>query len=492
MRFEADWEGWELEFHIPWSTLGTSGFSDGSIINANFALSDADGGKREGNLEMSTPPAGPGNFKNPTYWPVFILRNKGAECPVDVWAEETVENGIALAVVNAVSLNPSSKDQMPRVTVLYPENKRSQLSLHNSFFGTYLWGRHTILPSADDSILTLTVHSRVASRRERIDTLILQLPRHRRSRAVRSRYPIEKLESLPEPAKNIGSLIRDCALEVALNPKMATLLKQPSVDSVLRTFTHTLERLLTAETNELNHEWRFSHIQAFRSPVSRNCVPYKVYVPSEIDTTKRYPVYFRLKAGYVDGGLLVTSDEGTPQGSILSPMLSNIFLHYVLDTWYETIVKSHVRGYCELVRYADDFICLVRYADDAERIERGLHNRFNKYGLALHPAKTRRISFGHFERENAQRQSRRANTFDFLGFTHYCDTSRKGKFKVGRMTSRKKFSVKCKAMNRWLKDIRNAVPAKDWWKTLQAKLRGHYQYYGVSENYTGIHHSHGA
>jgi hypothetical protein len=193
-----------------------------------------------------------------------------------------------------------------------------------------------------------------------------------------------------------------------------------------------------------------------------------------------------LKAGYVDAGLLVTSEAGTPQGSILSPMLSNIFPHYVLDTWYETIVKSHVRGYCELVRYADDFICLVRYADDAKRIERGLHNRFNKYGLALHPAKTRRISFGRFERENAQRQSRRANTFDFLGFTHYCDTSRKGNFKVGRTTSRKKFTAKCREMNRWLKDIRNAVPTKDWWKILQAKIRGHYQYYGISENYAGV------
>ena len=85
-----------------------------------------------------------------------------------------------------------------------------------------------------------------------------------------------------------------------------------------------------------------------------------------------------LKAGYIDDGQLVKSDKGTPQGSILSPMLANIFLHYVLDEWFETTVKRHVRGFCELVRYADDFVCVVRYADDAERIEQALKNRFNK------------------------------------------------------------------------------------------------------------------
>jgi RNA-directed DNA polymerase len=193
-----------------------------------------------------------------------------------------------------------------------------------------------------------------------------------------------------------------------------------------------------------------------------------------------------LKAGYIDDGLLVKSDYGTPQGSILSPILANIFLHYVLDTWFETVVKTHVKGFCEMVRYADDFVCLVRFSEDAKRIEKALENRFSKHELELHPDKSQNISFGRFEQNNAQKQKRRTNTFDFLGFTHYADRSRKGHFKLGRKTSRKKFATKCREMNQWLKSIRNLVKTKDWWKILESKLRGHFQYYGVSENYDSI------
>ncbi len=205
-----------------------------------------------------------------------------------------------------------------------------------------------------------------------------------------------------------------------------------------------------------------------------------------MDTTLLSLIGKFLKAGYIDDGQLVRSDKGTPQGSILSPMLANIFLHYVLDDWFETTVKDHVNGFCELVRYADDFVCVVRYAEDAECIEQALKKRFSKYGLEIHPTKSRKITFGRFERENAGKQDRKPNAFDFLGFTHYCDVSRKGNFKLGRKTSRKKFSAKCREMADWLRAIRNLVKTKDWWKILAAKLRGHIQYYGVSENYASV------
>ena len=207
----------------------------------------------------------------------------------------------------------------------------------------------------------------------------------------------------------------------------------------------------------------------------------RIVDPSLLELIKRF-----LKAGYVDNGLLIRSEKGTPQGSILSPMLANIFLHYVLDSWFEKTVKNHLKGFCELVRYADDFVCVIQYMNEALKVEKALKNRFNKFGLEIHPDKSRTFSFGRFEKINAERQHRKANTFDFLGFTHYCDKTRKGYFKVGRKTSRKKFKVKCKEMNVWLKAIRNRVKTKEWWKILQAKLRGHYQYYGVSGNMPAI------
>jgi group II intron reverse transcriptase/maturase len=195
-----------------------------------------------------------------------------------------------------------------------------------------------------------------------------------------------------------------------------------------------------------------------------------------------------LKAGYIEDGKVVLTEQGTPQGGNLSPMLSNIFLHYVLDLWFVKKVVPRVPGACELVRYADDFVCMVQYADQAQRITEALRKRFAKFDLELHPEKTRVIGFGRFEREDALRDKRRPNTFDFLGFTHYCGKNRKGKFILFRKTSRKKFRMKCKEMNNWLRKIRNYKKAKEWWPVLQAKLRGHYQYYGVSGNMPALEH----
>ena len=240
-----------------------------------------------------------------------------------------------------------------------------------------------------------------------------------------------------------------------------------AVDKTIMTkpINYVIEADIKGYFDNVSHEWMMEFLKV------------RIKDPSFLLLIRRF-----LKAGYFEAGRIVATEQGTPQGGNLSPMLSNIFLHYVLDLWFEKKVKPQVRGACYLVRYADDFICMVQYKDDAQRIEQALRERFAKFDLELHSEKTRVISFGRYERENAKRQNRRTNTFNFLGFTHYCDISRRGKYIVGRKTSRKKFRMKCKDMNNWLRKIRNFKKAKEWWPVLQAKLRGHYQYYGVSGN----------
>src|SRR3974390_424202 len=190
-----------------------------------------------------------------------------------------------------------------------------------------------------------------------------------------------------------------------------------------------------------------------------------------------------LKAGYMESGQWHPTEEGTPQGGNLSPLLANLFLHYVLDLWFERKVKPAVGGTCVLVRYADDFICLMQYRQDAETLEQQLRERFAKFGLTLHPEKTRTMSFGRYERENARREGRKPNTFDFLGFTHYAERSRQGTFVLGHRTSRKKFHKACREILTWLKQVRNMRRLSEIWAELAAKLRGHYSYYGGSGNY---------
>ena len=193
-----------------------------------------------------------------------------------------------------------------------------------------------------------------------------------------------------------------------------------------------------------------------------------------------------LKSGIMEDGKLIMSEKGTPQGGIISPILANVYLHYVLDIWISRIIKKKCRGVVEIVRYADDFVICVQYKDEAEIILKALKERFKKFGLELSEDKTKIIEFGRYAKENVKRKNRRPDIFNFLGFTHFIDKTRKGKFKLGRKTDSRRFKIKVKEMNIWLKSIRNQVKAKEWWKVLQAKLRGHFQYYGVSGNYRSI------
>ncbi|MBI5199214.1 MAG: group II intron reverse transcriptase/maturase [Nitrospirae bacterium] len=193
-----------------------------------------------------------------------------------------------------------------------------------------------------------------------------------------------------------------------------------------------------------------------------------------------------LKSGVIEEGKYLETDRGTPQGGILSPLLANIYLHYILDLWFEKKVKRELKGYTHLIRYADDFVVVFQAGIEAKRFVEMLKERLNKFGLKLKEDKTRVIEFGRYVWQKAQSEGRKVATFDFLGFTHYCDKTRRGKFKLGRKTSRKKFWQKVKETNHWLKKVRNLVELQEWWKVLRQKLIGHYRYYGMSGNMAGI------
>ena len=193
-----------------------------------------------------------------------------------------------------------------------------------------------------------------------------------------------------------------------------------------------------------------------------------------------------INVGVIEEGRLLTSETGTGQGQIISPLLSNIYLHYVLDEWFENVVKPRLRGKAYEIRYADDFILCFQYREDAETVLRVLTKRFGKYGLSLHPDKTRLIEFGRYAATNARRRGRKKpDTFDFLGFTHMGATSRRGRFTIHVKTMRKRLKRSLANLSRWCQQRRHD-PVEEQRKAINRKLRGHYQYYGRPTNYRSL------
>jgi len=190
-----------------------------------------------------------------------------------------------------------------------------------------------------------------------------------------------------------------------------------------------------------------------------------------------------LKAGIMENGELIAKEEGSPQGNGASPILANIYLHYVLDLWFEKVIRKESQGEAYLIRYADDFICCFQCKGDAERFHTELIARFAKFQLELALEKTKILEFGRFAKENRKsRGEGKPETFNFLGFTLYCgEDSRKGFFRVKAKTNRKKAVAKIKKLNEWLKNNRHYA-VKDIIKRLNQSLVGHYHYYGVTDN----------
>jgi len=192
-----------------------------------------------------------------------------------------------------------------------------------------------------------------------------------------------------------------------------------------------------------------------------------------------------IQVGVIEEGRLLVSETGTGQGQTISPLLANIYLHYVLDEWFENAVKPRLRGAAHEIRFADDAVLCFQYKEDAERVMEVLPKRFAKYGLTIHPEKTRLLEFGRYAEEKAKRQGKKPATFDFLGYTHVCARSRRGKFTVHVRTMEKRFRRGLTAIAEWCQENRH-MPVEEQQKTLNAKLRGHYQYYGRPTNYQSL------
>jgi RNA-directed DNA polymerase len=192
-----------------------------------------------------------------------------------------------------------------------------------------------------------------------------------------------------------------------------------------------------------------------------------------------------INIGVIEEGRLLMSETGTGQGQPISPLLANIYLHHVLDEWFEEVVKPRLKGEAHEIRFADDAILCFEHKEDAEKVRSVLPKRFAKYGLTLHPEKTRLLEFGRDASRNAKRQGKKPATFDFLGFTHICARSRKGKFTVHVKTMHKRLRRGLQAIFEWCREHRHD-PVNEQQKTLNAKLRGHYQYYGRPTNYRSL------
>jgi len=225
----------------------------------------------------------------------------------------------------------------------------------------------------------------------------------------------------------------------------------------------------------LDHKWMLRFVE------------HRVGDPRVISLIRRW-----LKAGVLEDGELHTNEKGTPQGGSISVLLSNLYLHYVLDLWFERVVKTHLQGEVYMIRYIDDFVICFQYRSDALRVQEALRKRLGKFGLVLEPTKTRLVEFGRFAQVHApKRGRRRPETIYFLGFTLYCTHNLKGNFKVGFRTERSRLQRSLSRLRDLMRRMRH-LPIGEQVINLNRVLRGHYAYYGIAGNFRALQRVHRA
>jgi RNA-directed DNA polymerase len=228
---------------------------------------------------------------------------------------------------------------------------------------------------------------------------------------------------------------------------------------------HVVEADICGFFNEVNHDWMTKFLEL------------RIGDPRIIRLIQRM-----LKGGILEDGLVKASEKGTPQGSILSPLLSNIYLHYVLDEWFSKIVQQRCRGEAYFYRFADDFVACFQYQKEAESYLLGLDHRVRQFGLELALEKTRCMEFGRFARRDARKRGEKPREFTFLGFTHYCGKTKRGYFKVKRRTDRKKMGQSLRRFADWAKSSRSWLSKGEMLRRARTRVIGHLNYYAITDN----------
>ena len=252
----------------------------------------------------------------------------------------------------------------------------------------------------------------------------------------------------------------DCSYGFRENRNAHQVVRYINQTIMCRKVNYVLEADIKGFFDNVDHDWLMKFLE--HDIADKNFLRY----------IKRF-----LIGGIMEGTELKESDRGTPQGGLISPVLANVYLHYVLDLWFEKGIKPRLKGEAYYVRYADDFLIMFQYENEARKVMQALIPRLGKFGLEVAEEKTRILPIGRFKGTKED--------FDFLGFTFYNTKTRTGKYRVGVRTSKKKLKAKKQAAKAWLK-TRLTKPVADTMKTLAAVIRGHCNYYGVNGNFHAI------